>query len=381
MNRVILGRGLIRRAMGACSLSSMILTAIIMLCGAEADAAGNPMRPLGYRQGSEVYSTAAQACNAYVRSFDDGKPGGAPEYVGQGDIRCFVKRGEDTDSQVTAYVACPAESSATSINACVCDGSLIPVNGKCTDPAALPGADRGPMASAAGTADPRIPPPAERGMLEVDDILFQGIATNRKLIILVRDSNSAAVRFIGRAGYAPKPEVLKAKTRKANPSAPSDEDVGLAAADKNDKKLIESLANASPRLTYDQYMAKLKAQGFAVGPAPKYIITQVKTRLKFYSDYDLHGVYDVRGERAFQSSNFRQVIKERTKHEMVQHGPHDDWTERNNPDFAGPNAGPQPPMTAYLPDGTMAWIDSIPKMRDFYRRNNIPWPYHPRFGS
>jgi hypothetical protein len=58
---------------------------------------------------------------------------------------------------------------------------------------------------------------------------------------------------------------------------------------------------------------------------------------------------------------------------MVQHGPHDNWPDRNNVGVAGPNAGPKPPITAYLPDGTTQHMNTIDEMKQFYTAHGMDW--------
>ena len=58
---------------------------------------------------------------------------------------------------------------------------------------------------------------------------------------------------------------------------------------------------------------------------------------------------------------------------MIQHGPQDNWPVQNDPALAGPNAGPKPPVTAYLPDGTTQHMRTIEDMKQFYQAHGMDW--------
>jgi hypothetical protein len=71
---------------------------------------------------------------------------------------------------------------------------------------------RGPFGKLPFGRTPR--PPGQRGLLPQDHQFLSGLAVSDNLIIILRDSNAAAIRWIGRPGFAPKPQFLKAKTLK-----------------------------------------------------------------------------------------------------------------------------------------------------------------------
>jgi hypothetical protein len=275
---------------------------------------------------------------------------------------------------------CPANSQLAPDGTCTCDDNFTARNNVCA-PASATSAK--PLPDNTGVKSP-----AERGMTEIDDVIFQGIATNRGLFIVVRDSNPAAPDFNGKPGYLPKPEALKAKTRKAKPGPDGkpikDPMVGLAAADPNDPGLIAMLQASKPPRTYQEYVSELKQQvpSFLVGPAPNYLIyTRLanKTTNKveesyYYSDYDMHGVYDSVGRPAFTNPEFQKLMNARFKHQMVQHGAHDDWKDNMKP---GPNCGPMAGVSAYLPGGEIEYLATIEDMEAFYRKHKLPWRYGP----
>lgn len=231
------------------------------------------------------------------------------------------------------------------------------------------------------------PPPAEaRGMRALDDRIFTEKAVEKNYFIIVRDSNPDAVQWIGRQEgnivYKAKPEKLKAKTLKIGDYK------GLAAADPTDDRLIALLAAKDPAMDagelkknpaelqrrYDSFKKDLAKDGFLVeGPDKAYLVYQIQGDLKayFHGDYDLHGIYDLHG-KLVNSLVVRGELNDEFGLELILHGAHDEWADRNKP-IAGPNRGPQPPATVYLPDGTKQWLLTIPDMKQFYLEHKLDW--------
>ena len=361
--------------------------------------------------GSE-YSSAQALCEAVAkaRRADTSVTNPYGRVVGAKDagdsVWCELadSEGNKTDQHYGSLrFKCPANGEFAADDKCSCNEGYAARGNQCMVAAvgSKPAASSTTGAASATAPGSSVPPPAKRGLTEIDDVVFQGIALNKRLFILVRDSNMFAPNFNGLPGYLPKPEVLKAKTRKA-PLGPDGKplagarNVGLAAADPDDPALIKMLEASKPSLTYGAYVITLlgQAPSFVVGPAPDYLIYSVirnpATRKSmnhyYYSDYDLHGVYDEPTRRpAFNNvfndpgpTTFKTLLNARFKHSMVQHGPHDDWP-KNMSKEAGPNRGPQPPVTAYLPDGSMNYLETITDMKAFYTRHRLPWPYGPEF--
>jgi hypothetical protein len=318
------------------------------------------------------FTNPKAGCDDYIRrqAAPGSTPTSAPADEGDGAYRCFWKESDGTERDISKVTRTCPPNSQSSGGTCTCGEGYVAAGDDCVvEDAAAQGTDSATAPGAEAAAQSAAPSPEERGMLPVDDAIFEGIAHNKKLYILVRDSNSAATQYMGKAGYQPKPEILKAKTRRTEP------EIGVAAADPTDPKLLQSLAASSPSLTYDAYVKALSRQGFVVGPAPGYVIFSARSlNEKYYSDYDLHGVYDEKGQPAFKSAEFQQLMNERFKHPLIQHGPQDDWPKRES-DEAGPNKGPQPPVTAYLPNGDTEYLQTIAEMKAFYARHKIPWPY------
>ncbi len=222
------------------------------------------------------------------------------------------------------------------------------------------------------------PSPNRRGMLDEHHLDICDQVQDTGAIVLVRDSNPAAVKWARRPDFAePKPESLKAKTRTSGKYK------GLAAADPRDPRLNEMLESMTSRRTgkppkpYDEFVEDLDSKGYRVSEAgEEYIVRHKQTGKAFFSDMDLHGVYDAKTGRNRYSESFRGELNERFGgQEMVQHGPHDLWDRRNSPE-SGPNRGPQPPVTAYVPDGDQVrtvHLTSKAEMKRFYERYKIDW--------
>jgi hypothetical protein len=104
----------------------------------------------------------------------------------------------------------------------------------------------------------------------------------------------------------------------------------------------------------------------------------------FYSDIDLHGVYDSEGNDVTRQF-FNELMKnpqyrDGPLQDLIQHYPQDWWQFRNNPAVTGTNYGHQvgggKTATAYLPDSTVR-LDSIAQTRALCAENhiNFSWLY------
>ncbi|HEY6421460.1 MAG TPA: hypothetical protein VIX59_20880 [Candidatus Binataceae bacterium] len=213
---------------------------------------------------------------------------------------------------------------------------------------------------------PPAPDPISRGMPPPVDNALKALAKAKKWVIVVRDSNPAAAQWAGRPGYLPKPQALKAKSIPYDPAKPMSEqpNAGLVRADK--------LTEQEQKL------------GYKLDPGTGLVSQYGK---HFYSDIDLHGVYDTAGNDVT-----RQFFDELMKNpqyrngplqELIQHYPQDWWQYRNNPALAGTNYGPQvgggKTVTAYLPDSTVQ-LNTVQQMKALYTQNNINfssiYPHH-----
>lgn len=217
--------------------------------------------------------------------------------------------------------------------------------------------------SGPGAGNEEFPPasdPVSRGMPPAVDDALKALAKKNKWTIIVRDSNPAAERWMGQEGYLPKPQGLKQKSIPYDPAKPMSEQpyAGLVRADK--------LSAQEQQLGYkiDQGTGLVSQDG-------KY----------FYSDIDLHGVYDSAGNDVTDQF-FNELIKDpqyrnSPLQELVQHYPQDRWPLRNTP---GPNYGPQvgdgKTATAYLPNSTVS-LQTLAQMKALYAQNkiNFSWLY------
>jgi len=240
-----------------------------------------------------------------------------------------------------------------------------------------PASEGGPPASESAPPDesgpgagnkaqfPPAPNPISRGMSPEVDETLKAIAKKKKWLIFVRDSNPGGARWVGKPGYAAKPQALKAKSIPYDPAKPLEEQpyAGLVRADK--------LTDGEIKLGY-----KLDPGTGLVSQGGKH----------FYSDIDVHGVYDTAGNdvtRQFWAELTKPQYRTNALQDLIQHFPHDWWRFRNNPAVAGPNFGPQvgggKTVTAYLPDSTVQ-LSTVQQMKALYTQNNINfsslYPHH-----
>lgn len=246
----------------------------------------------------------------------------------------------------------------------------------------------GPQPNRARVCFRKAPPPEQRGMRPDDDFKFEQEALESDRIIIVRDSNAAMLRHVGDNTKGPKGVSLKAKTlpEKPPPKLNDPSNAGLAAAHPDDPRLGKMLASMNsprtgkPPMSYDEFVASLESKGYGVkGAEDDYVIGTRQHPNGYYSDYDLHGVYDRDGRPAYDDRSVKDRLNARFGKNLIQHGPHDEWPDRLSAG-AGPNRGPQPPATAYVPvdgpDGKEVrkyQFTSRTEMKQFYEAHNIDW--------
>ena len=243
-----------------------------------------------------------------------------------------------------------------------------PAPGKQTGDAGNGGGKKPPAGAGGGDGEKGMPPekpkipknvtpdPLRRGMPLEDHKQLTKLAMSERKIILVRDSNPWAMRWVGRPRHLPKPQNLKAKTIRYDPTQSAEENqyAGLASA--------EGLSDADRR--------DILKRGYSIRGERELIVDPKGNRL--YSDTDLHGVYDLNGKDAW-SGALKDKMNDSFLENMVQHGPHDNWDIRNDKDLAGPNAGPHAPVTAYLPDGSTQHLETVEQMKEFYLKHGMDW--------
>ena len=209
-------------------------------------------------------------------------------------------------------------------------------------------------------------------MLLHDQKYLHELAASEGKIFIARDSNPNSMRWVGRAGYKPKPVDLKGKTLtyedlKGLPKAEADKYAGLASA---------------KGLSLDERTELLK-KGYKIASPGEHEIIRGPKGEKFYSDTDLHGVYNLDGTDGW-SEELLEKLQCRFFDRGIQHGPHDNWWLRNDRLRAGLNYGPQvgngKTLTAIFPDGTRLWITTLSDMKALYRAIGVDWkkvyPHH-----
>lgn len=201
--------------------------------------------------------------------------------------------------------------------------------------------------------------PMDRGLLLADENYLKQLAASKGLVFLVRDSTPPALRWIGQPGHQAKPMAIKGKTLREE-----DLPAGFSPAQ---KKQYVGLASAKYMTPEDR--KKLMAAGYIIqANEPQLILDQDGS--KFYSDTDLHGVYDMNGNNAW-SGGLEQQLKCGTVDQGIQHPPHDNWPDRNNEAIAGQNVGPQigdgKSITAILPNGQTLRICNLDQMKQLYK--------------
>lgn len=216
------------------------------------------------------------------------------------------------------------------------------------------------------------PSPIFRGLLLPDEQILKQLAATENKVIIVRDSNQWSMRWIGRKGYAPKPLDVKGKTLKPEDLA------GLPAAERD-----RYLGLASAKGMSLEERTDLLKKGYKIGsPGAQEVITGPNNE-RFYSDTDLHGVYNLDGTSGW-SDALLQKLECHFFDRGVQHGPHDAWPLRNDARRAGPNYGPQvgngKALTAYFPDGRSVHLTTLEAMKALYSAIRVDWhsvyPYH-----
>ncbi|MCA9288587.1 MAG: hypothetical protein KDA05_08380 [Phycisphaerales bacterium] len=264
----------------------------------------------------------------------------------------------------------------------------------------------------AKTKFPSPPAANSRGMRDLDDKVFGAKAKATGQYVFVRDGNADGVKFIGKSGVDPqgkpfkyegKPMEMKAKTATEGPYK------GVVCFDPTHARTHNTLAKlpGHPELTVDQLLGgksvkdlmadpnsefrkrydyfkkkKIEDSGFKVMDNDHYVVVHAQTNARYHGDYDLHGVYTKDGKFVADTSAMREQINKEMDAKLIQHGAHDEWPDRQNPNVAGENAGPQPPVTVYMPDGSKVWIGGTgSKEKDrvlfkkFFEENGLQWRY------
>ena len=178
-----------------------------------------------------------------------------------------------------------------------------------------------------------------------------------------------AARFIGRDGYRPCPVGLWGLPRTQAPNA------GLLAADREDLKLHEFLAQRRPGFSYEDYGAELKLAGFRVAGEESGYLIRDEANQAFYPGYYLQGVYSEQDGNLWkgrQGEAIRCELNQRMGEDLVQYGPHDLWELRKQ---SGLLREPALPVLIFEPDGNVDVRQTSDELRGYYLYRRLPWKW------
>lgn len=213
----------------------------------------------------------------------------------------------------------------------------------------------------------KTPAPASlpNGFTPLDDRLLRNFSHDNKIILILRNSNVSAARWINFPGAVAKPMALKAKSL----SPPPDESRLSPAARSDEAHYAPYYGLASARgLSQAERDAVLKA-GYLIQAKCNGEVITTRQGGYIYSDIDVHGIYDLKGNWAGSNAALK-TLNGTTTQRYFQHRAQDDYVQRNDP--RGASFGPQPPVTAYTPNGPVQ-LNTMAEMKVFYEANQIDW--------
>lgn len=213
----------------------------------------------------------------------------------------------------------------------------------------------------------KVPPPEgpPNGITALDDGLLRRFVTRNPMILVLRDSNPWALRWIDYPGAVAKPMALKAKSLKP----PDDLSALTAAQQAEEANYAPYYGLASARGLSQAERDQIVKAGYLIrGKCNGEIIT-TRSGGYIYSDVDLHGAYDMKGNW-IASNPLLKSLNNTTTGRFFQHGAQDDFHGRN--DRSSASFGPQPPVTVYYPGGVVH-LTTMQQMKDFYLQHGIDW--------
>jgi insecticidal toxin complex protein TccC len=220
---------------------------------------------------------------------------------------------------------------------------------------------------------------------------FQRLANWHRYDIFVRSSHVSRVGNVGRPGLRPKPAGVYQKTNKASFAA------GLVVyRDGEESKWTRDLERINhPDPAHAPLALRvLASEGLHVWP-----LGSGTQGLRdgagnfFYGDIDIHGVYRRTGAHQSERIDARTFVPQFNMslmatglhasdllecgtpmekkefgvlpHSPVQHGAHDEWSERNDASYAGGvNMGPLPGVVHFRPGVTARYVATVPHYKD-----------------
>jgi hypothetical protein len=222
--------------------------------------------------------------------------------------------------------------------------------------------------------DPNVRSALERGIPLVDHKALQAMAQDKGWNIIVRDSNPAAMKWVGHPDAVAKPVDVKAKTLKPPTWEQATRMSPAEKAQERQNAPYYGLASAKGMTSGELSLLRLK--GYTVDDPTKGYLLRTPEGKVMYSDIDIHGIYDRAGNDMWPKTpeGERAMLEEMndsTLERMFQHGPQDNYARRNDP--TGPSYGAQPPATVYTHDGRNLFLDSVSAMEAAYREMGIAW--------
>jgi hypothetical protein len=215
------------------------------------------------------------------------------------------------------------------------------------------------------TTIPKPPKGPRNGITPLDDAVLQRFVRDNQIILIVRNSNPYALRWIGYPKAVPKPMALKAKSLK-----PPENSADMTPAQLAEEGLYAPYYGlASARGLSAAERQKVLNAGFFIRAKCNGEIIVTRDGGYIYSDVDLHGAYDLKGNWV-GSNALLKSLNNTTTDRFFQHGAQDDFFGRNTPGSG--SFGPQPPVTVYFPGGRSE-LTTIKQMEDFYLQNGIKW--------
>ena len=238
----------------------------------------------------------------------------------------------------------------------------------------------------------RLPKDFEKlGLRAEEAAAFQALAVEYKWDIFVRTGTSARTSNVGESDRRPKPAGIIQKTSKDS-CHPGWVLYKVGERKKSEKDIAE-INHPDPRRASTSLMV-LAGEGFHLEPLNADVFAVLDGAGNVvYGDIDIHGVYAVRPDGSAEKISadvFVRLFNEKllaTKlhgpgllkngtemnekeygvmpYSPIQHGAHDDWTERNNPDYAGGvNMGPLPGVIHFSPDEAPYHIGTVPQYQE-----------------
>jgi len=200
----------------------------------------------------------------------------------------------------------------------------------------------------------------------LDNLSKRSQATNETII--VRGSNPDSLKYHGKPGHTPKPVDVKLKTAKA-----PDPDAGLVKKPENPTD--DDLKN----------IADLEKKGYSFDDDG---CLKTPEGDRVYGDHDLQGSYvddPFAGTKHKVNTNDPEYQKGLNEDvcpdgdDMFQHGANDNF-KKPDPDNPGQEVmGRQPDKNEkYVvtePDGSVSQMDNTAELEQYYKDNNMDWPY------